>query len=77
MRVLFTSDTHLLGAWKSLALERLKALWIALSPDVMVVPGDIWDSSEVDESLKLLRRISGLATPIAVCLGNHDLRADS
>jgi len=72
VQLLFTADIHLVGDFKTKTLEGLRAMWKSAQPDALVVAGDISESTLAEDSLKLLRRITGPDAPIAICLGNHD-----
>jgi 3',5'-cyclic AMP phosphodiesterase CpdA len=71
MRLLVTSDLHLVRAWRETVLDALSR-WVGeASPDGMVVAGDIAVATEADTVLGELRRIFPHG-PIIVVLGNHD-----
>jgi hypothetical protein len=76
VRLLVTSDLHLVQRWREIVLSKL-AEWIArYRPHGLVIAGDLAIAPEATKSLKFLRDIfpSG---PIAVTLGNHDFWSES
>lgn len=71
MKLLVTSDLHLVRAWRAIVLDAL-ARWVReASPDALVVAGDIAVAAEADTALRELRRVFPNG-PIIVALGNHD-----
>ena len=71
MKLLVTSDLHLVRAWRATVLEALTQWVREASPDALVVAGDIAVAAEADTGLRELRRIFPDG-PIIVVLGNHD-----
>lgn len=71
MRLLITSDLHLIPRWREVVLERLRE-WIRTNrPDGLVIAGDLSVAPEAANSLRHLREIFPDG-PIALTLGNHD-----
>jgi 3',5'-cyclic AMP phosphodiesterase CpdA len=71
MKLLVTSDLHLVRAWRPIVLAAL-ARWVReLSPDALVIAGDLAVATEADTVLRELRRIFPHG-PIIAALGNHD-----
>ncbi|MBV8212328.1 MAG: metallophosphoesterase [Verrucomicrobia bacterium] len=71
MKLLVTSDLHLVRLWRSIVLTTL-AQWVReVSPDALVVAGDVAVATEADTVLRELRRVFPDG-PIIVALGNHD-----
>src|ERR1700747_2304909 len=71
MKLLVTSDLHLVRAWAATVVEALTQWVREASPDALVVAGDIAVAAEADIGLRELRRIFPDG-PIIVVLGNHD-----
>jgi 3',5'-cyclic AMP phosphodiesterase CpdA len=71
MKLLVTSDLHLVQQWREIVLTRLREWVTAHRPDGIVIAGDLSDSTEAANSLKRLREIFPNG-PIALTLGNHD-----
>jgi 3',5'-cyclic AMP phosphodiesterase CpdA len=71
MKLLVTSDLHLVRVWRPIVLTAL-AQWVReSSPDGLVIAGDIAVAGEADTVLRELRRVFPDG-PIIVALGNHD-----
>jgi 3',5'-cyclic AMP phosphodiesterase CpdA len=71
VRLLITSDLHLIPRWREVVLERLR-VWIrTYRPDGLVIAGDLSVAPEAANSLRHLREIFPNG-PIALTLGNHD-----
>lgn len=76
MKLLVTSDLHLVRRWRDIVLSKL-AEWIArYRPQGLVIAGDLSIAPEATNSLKFLRDIFP-GGPIAVTLGNHDFWSES
>jgi len=73
-RICFTADLHLVGSWKTPALERFRRIWIQHRPDALVLAGDTAISEVSRRALKVLRKIVK-EEPIIIVMGNHDLWA--
>ncbi|HEX6564422.1 MAG TPA: metallophosphoesterase, partial [Chthoniobacterales bacterium] len=71
MKLLVTSDIHLVRAWRVTVLKVLIQWVREASPDALVVAGDIAVAAEADTVLRELRRIFPDG-PIIIVLGNHD-----
>jgi Icc-related predicted phosphoesterase len=71
MKLLVTSDLHLVRAWRPTVLEALTRWVQEASPDALVVAGDIAVAAEADTVLRELRRVLPHG-PIIIALGNHD-----
>jgi Icc-related predicted phosphoesterase len=71
MKLLVTSDLHLVRVWRPIVLGAL-AEWVwKVSPDALVIAGDIAVATEADTALHELRRVFPDG-PIIIALGNHD-----
>ena len=71
MKLLVTSDLHLVRVWRQTVLSQL-AQWVReLAPDALLITGDIAVATEADTALEELRRVF-TDGPIIVTLGNHD-----
>ena len=71
MKLLITSDLHLVQPWREIVLSRLRD-WIAIyQPEGLVIAGDLSVAPEATNSLKHLRDFFPNG-PIALTLGNHD-----
>ena len=71
MRLLITSDLHLVPKWHEVVLSQLRE-WIRTHwPDGLVIAGDLAVASEAANSFRHLRNIFPDG-PIALTLGNHD-----
>jgi Icc-related predicted phosphoesterase len=71
MKLLITSDLHLVRAWRVTVLNALNHWVREASPDALVIAGDIAVAAEADTVLHELRRIFSHG-PIIIALGNHD-----
>jgi 3',5'-cyclic AMP phosphodiesterase CpdA len=71
MKLLVTSDLHLVRAWRATVLEALTQWVREASPDALVIAGDIAVAAEADTALRELRRIFPHG-PIIIVFGNHD-----
>ena len=71
MRLLITSDLHLIPRWREVVLERLREWIRTYRPDGLVIAGDLSVAPEAANSLRHLREIFPDG-PIALTLGNHD-----
>ncbi len=71
MRLIITSDLHLVPRWREVVLARLREWVRAYRPDGLVIAGDLSVASEAANSLRHLRQIFPDG-PIALTLGNHD-----
>jgi Icc-related predicted phosphoesterase len=71
MKLLVTSDLHLVRAWRPMVLDAVTRWVRGASPDALVVAGDIAVAAEADTALRELRRVFPHG-PIIIALGNHD-----
>jgi Icc-related predicted phosphoesterase len=71
VRLLITSDLHLIPRWREVVLERLREWIRTYRPDGLVIAGDLSVAPEAANSLRHLREIFP-DRPIALTLGNHD-----
>ena len=71
MKLLVTSDLHLVPQWQEIVLSRLRDWITAHRPDGLVIAGDLSVSPQAAQSLRYLRDIFPNG-PIALTLGNHD-----
>jgi len=71
MKLLVTSDLHLVRVWRPIVLAALAQWERETSPDALVIAGDIAVAAEADTVLRELRRIFPHG-PIIAALGNHD-----
>jgi 3',5'-cyclic AMP phosphodiesterase CpdA len=71
VKILCTSDLHLVPAWRSNVLKVLNDWVRVLKPDALLVAGDIAVAAEADPALRELRRVFPHG-PIIAALGNHD-----
>ena len=71
MKLLVTSDLHLVRVWRPIVLAKL-AQWVReVAPDALLIAGDIAVAAEAETALRELRRVFPHG-PIIVALGNHD-----
>ena len=71
MKLLATSDLHLVPSWRSRVVKVLHG-WIRdHHPDAVLIAGDLAVPAEAKTACSELRRCFPNG-PIAVCLGNHD-----
>jgi 3',5'-cyclic AMP phosphodiesterase CpdA len=71
VKLLVTSDLHLVPQWREIVLSRLRG-WIGTyRPDGLIIAGDLSVAPEATNSLRHLREIFPDG-PIALTLGNHD-----
>jgi Icc-related predicted phosphoesterase len=71
MKLLATSDLHLVPSWRSRVVKVLHG-WIRdHRPDAVLIAGDLAVPAEAKTACSELRRCFPNG-PIAVCLGNHD-----
>jgi Icc-related predicted phosphoesterase len=71
VKLLLTSDLHLVPRWREAVLSRLRE-WIGAGrPDGLVIAGDLAVAPEAANALRYLRDIFPNG-PIALTLGNHD-----
>jgi 3',5'-cyclic AMP phosphodiesterase CpdA len=71
MKLLITSDLHLVRVWRPIVLTALGQWVREASPDALVIAGDIAVACDADTALRELRRVFPHG-PIIVALGNHD-----
>jgi predicted phosphodiesterase len=71
MKLLVTSDLHLVRAWRPMVLDALTRWVREASPDALVAAGDIAVAAEADTALRELRRVFPDG-PIIIAFGNHD-----
>ena len=71
MKLLITSDLHLVLRWREVVLARLQEWITTYRPDGLVIAGDLSVAPEALNSLRHLRDIFPDG-PIALTLGNHD-----
>ena len=71
MKLLVTSDLHLVRVWRPIVLAKL-AQWVReVEPDALLVAGDIAVAAEAETALRELRWAFPHG-PIIISLGNHD-----
>lgn len=71
MKLLATSDLHLIPMWRSRVMNTLQG-WIRdHRPDAVLIAGDLAVPAEAKTACSELRRCFPNG-PIALCLGNHD-----
>jgi 3',5'-cyclic AMP phosphodiesterase CpdA len=57
MKLLVTSDLHLVRVWRPIVLATL-ARWVReVDPDALVIAGDLAVATEADTALRELRRL--------------------
>jgi Icc-related predicted phosphoesterase len=71
MKLLVTSDLHLVPMWRSRVVKVLQAWVRDHRPDAVLVAGDLAVPAEAKTACAELRRCFPNG-PIALCLGNHD-----
>ena len=71
MKLLVTSDLHLVRVWRPIVLGALTQWVRKASPDALVIAGDIAVAPEADTALRELRRVFPDGA-IIIALGNHD-----
>jgi Icc-related predicted phosphoesterase len=71
MKLLVTSDLHLVRVWRPIVLTALTRWVREASPDALVIAGDIAVAAEADTVLRELRQLFPHG-PILIALGNHD-----
>ena len=71
MRLLVTSDLHLVRAWRPTVLAKLTQWVRDVVPNALLIAGDIAVATEAETALRELRRVFPQG-PILVALGNHD-----
>jgi Icc-related predicted phosphoesterase len=76
MRLLLTSDLHLVPQWRRIVLAYLRTWIVEHRPDALVVAGDLATAPQAFDALESLRNIFPDG-PIALTLGNHDFWLDS
>ena len=76
MKLLLTSDLHLVQQWREIVLARLREWIVVHQPDGIVIAGDLSVATEAADSLKCLREVFPDG-PIALTLGNHDFWVES
>jgi Icc-related predicted phosphoesterase len=76
MRLLITSDLHLVARWREVVLARLRGWISTYRPDGLVIAGDLSVAPEAPNSLRHLRDIFPNG-PIALTLGNHDFWSEA
>jgi 3',5'-cyclic AMP phosphodiesterase CpdA len=75
VKLLVTSDLHLVRFWRPAVLKLLEGWIHELRPDGLLIAGDIAVPAEADTALRELRRILPDG-PIIIALGNHDFWAN-
>src|SRR5258708_21627286 len=71
VKLLVTSDLHLVRVWRPIVLAKL-AQWVReVAPDALLIAGDIAVAAEAETALRELRRVVPHG-PIIVALANHD-----
>lgn len=73
LRVVHLSDLHVGPTMRARELERLFGACNALSPDLVVITGDLLMPYSEREHDFLLRLLPTLRAPVLACAGNHDL----
>jgi Icc-related predicted phosphoesterase len=75
VKLLLTSDLHLVSQWREVVLSKLQEWIAAHRPEGLVIAGDLAVASEAANAFRYLRSIfpHGL---IAFTLGNHDFWLD-
>jgi Icc-related predicted phosphoesterase len=71
VKLLLTSDLHLVSQWREVVLSRLREWIKAYRPEGLVIAGDLAVASEANNAFRHLRGIFPNG-PIALTLGNHD-----
>jgi 3',5'-cyclic AMP phosphodiesterase CpdA len=71
MKLLVTSDLHLVRVWRPIVLAALTRWVREASPDALLIAGDIAVAAEADTVLRELRQLFPHG-PILIALGNHD-----
>jgi Icc-related predicted phosphoesterase len=71
MKLLVTSDLHLVRMWRPIVFAALMRWVREANPDALVIAGDIAVASEADTVLRELRQLFPHG-PILITLGNHD-----
>jgi 3',5'-cyclic AMP phosphodiesterase CpdA len=71
VKLLLTSDLHLLPRWREAVLSRLREWIKAYRPEGLVIAGDLAVAPEAPDAFRCLRDIFP-NDPIAITLGNHD-----
>lgn len=73
LRVVHLSDLHVGPTMRAAELERLFRACNALSPDLVLITGDLLMPYSEREHDFLLRLLPTLSAPVLACPGNHDL----
>jgi 3',5'-cyclic AMP phosphodiesterase CpdA len=74
MKLLVTSDLHLVRFWRPAVLKLVESWVDELLPDGLLIAGDIAVPAEADTALRALRQLFPNG-PIIIALGNHDFWA--
>jgi len=72
-KLMHLSDVHA-GSRRSAFIEKVVDQAIQKQPDIVVITGDLLDSSAVDS--KYLQPLSKFSCPVYLCLGNHERYVD-
>jgi Icc-related predicted phosphoesterase len=75
VKLLLTSDLHLLPRWREIVLARLRQWIKTYRPEGLVIAGDLAVAPEAANACRHLRDIFPNG-PIALTLGNHDFWSD-
>ena len=71
MKLLVTSDLHLVRVWRPIVFTALTQWVREASPDALVITGDVAVAGEAETVLRELRRVFPHG-PVIIALGNHD-----